>query len=237
MCEGILRKHLCISSRNWTDSKVIPTTTAKTETKQLVARRPIYKYFSLIMSNNFWYLPFAAVSGSFVWKIPVVGDVLSSHEQRISPNTFLDRNCNEFEFRTNRNYYVGLRQTFLSLKLTFDKGRVLETYKSKKIEKRNKSKKQWRLQWIMKRREMLQFPRLLILTAFCNQFFPLLRSRQTVSKFLTLMDCLLTNFFPTTSRKPSLDGTEACTVKGNTMTNALMILWTHLCLNPLSQVE
>ena len=69
------------------------------------------------MSSNFRYQPFVAVSGSLRGKIPVVDDVLSSHEQEIYPTTSLDENCMEFEFQTDRNYYVDLRQTFLALKL------------------------------------------------------------------------------------------------------------------------
>ena len=37
----------------------------------------------------------------------------------------------EFEFQTDRNYYVDLRQSFLALKLEFVKGRGYDTYESK----------------------------------------------------------------------------------------------------------
>ena len=52
---------------------------------------------------------FAAVSGKLVGKIALIDDVLSSHEQRIYPTTSFDKNCIEFAFQTNRNYYVDLR--------------------------------------------------------------------------------------------------------------------------------
>ena len=52
-----------------------------------------HKHFSLIMSNNkFWYQPFVAVSGNLVGKVPIVDDVLSSHEQENYPTTSLDKN-------------------------------------------------------------------------------------------------------------------------------------------------
>ena len=91
---------------------------------QSVAKRHFYKHFSLIMSNNnFRYRPFVAVSENLGGKVPIVDDVLSSHEQEIYPTTSLDENCIEFEFQTDRNYYVDLRQSFLALKLKFVKGR------------------------------------------------------------------------------------------------------------------
>ena len=55
--------------------------------------RRFHNHFSLIMSSNFRYQPFLAVSGNHGGKIPVVGDVLSSHEQEIYPTTSLDENA------------------------------------------------------------------------------------------------------------------------------------------------
>ena len=98
---------------------------------QLVAKKHFYKHSSLIMSNNFPYQPFVAVSGNLGGKVPIVDDVLSSHEQINYPTTSLDENSIEFEFQTDRDYYVDLRQTFLALKLKFVKGRGYDTYESK----------------------------------------------------------------------------------------------------------
>ena len=89
-------------------------------------------------NNNFRYQPFVAVSGNIGGKIPVVDDVLSSHEEEIYPTTSLDENCIEFEFQTDRNYYVDLRQSFLALKLKFVKGRGYDAYESKKKKKEHK---------------------------------------------------------------------------------------------------
>ena len=79
-----------------------------------------------------------AVSGNLGGKVPIVDDVLSLHEQEIYPTTSLDENCIEFEFQTDRNYYVDLRQSFLALKLKFVKGRGYDTYESKVKKKEHK---------------------------------------------------------------------------------------------------
>ena len=109
---------------------------------QSVAKRLFYNYFSLIISNNnFRYQPFVTVSGNVGGKVPIDDDVLSSQEQEIYRTISLGENCIEFEFQTDRNYYVDLRQSFLALKLNFFKGRGYDTYKSKekKREHRNES--------------------------------------------------------------------------------------------------
>ena len=89
-------------------------------------------------NNNFRYQPFVAVSGNLGGKVPIVDDVLSSHEQEIYPTTSLDEDCIEFEFQTDRNYYVDLRQSFLALNLKFVKGRGYDTYESKEKKKEHK---------------------------------------------------------------------------------------------------
>ena len=79
-----------------------------------------------------------AVSGNLGGKVPIVDDFQSSHEQEIYLTTSPDENCIEFEFQTDRNYYVDLRQSFLVLKLKFVKGRGYDTYESKKKKKEHK---------------------------------------------------------------------------------------------------
>ena len=101
-----------------------------------VTKRQFYKHISLIMSSNFWYQPFVAVSGILAGKVPVVVDVLSSHEQEIYPTTSLDENCIEFEFQTDRNYYVNLRQTYLAFKLKLVRGCGYEYYNTNKVKKK-----------------------------------------------------------------------------------------------------
>ena len=89
-------------------------------------------------NNNFRYQFFVAESGNLGGKVQVVDDVLYSHEQEIYPTTSLDENGIEFEFQTDRNYYVDLRQSLLALKLTFFKGRGYDTYESKEKKKEHK---------------------------------------------------------------------------------------------------
>ena len=86
-------------------------------------------------NNNFRYQPFVAVSGNLGGKVPIVDDVLSSHEQENYPTTSLDENCKEFELQTDRNSYVDLRQSFFALKLKFVKGLCYDTYKIKEKKK------------------------------------------------------------------------------------------------------
>ena len=88
--------------------------------------------------NNFWYQPFVAVSGNAGRKVPVVDNVLSSHEQEIYPTTSSDENSIEFEFQTNRNVYIDLRQTYLALKIKLVKGRDIDTYKTTEKKKEHK---------------------------------------------------------------------------------------------------
>ena len=92
----------------------------------------------ILSNNNFRYQTFVAVSGNLGGKVPFVDDVLCSHEQTIYPTTSLDENCIEFEFQTDRNYYVDLRQSFLALKLKFVKGRGYDTYESEEKKKEHK---------------------------------------------------------------------------------------------------
>ena len=90
------------------------------------------------MSNIFRYQPFVAVSGNHAEKVPIGDDVLSSHEQENLPTTSFDENCIQFEFQTDRNYYIDLGLSFLALKLKFVKGRGYDTYKSKQKKKEHK---------------------------------------------------------------------------------------------------
>ena len=78
------------------------------------------------------------MTGALGGKVPIVDDVLSSHEQEIYPTTSLDENCIESEFQTDRNYYIALRPSFLALKLKFVEGRSYDTYESKEKKRERK---------------------------------------------------------------------------------------------------
>ena len=91
------------------------------------------------MWSIFWHQPFVVVAGILGVKVLVVDDVLSFQEQEIFPTTSLDENYIEFEFRTDRNYRVNLRQTYLALKLNFFKD-VVSKLKIPKKEHKEEAK-------------------------------------------------------------------------------------------------
>ena len=80
--------------------------------------------------NSFRYQPFVSVSGNLSVKVPVVDDVLSSHEQENYATTSFDENSIELGFQTDRNVYVVLRQSYLALKFKLVEGRGFDTYKT-----------------------------------------------------------------------------------------------------------
>ena len=82
-----LRKLLSGGSTKRTASRVNLTISSKHKS---VAKRHFYKISALIMSSNFRYTVFVAVSGNLRRKVPVVNDGLSSHEQEIYAATSLD---------------------------------------------------------------------------------------------------------------------------------------------------
>ena len=79
-----------------------------------------------------------AVSAILGGKVPVVDDVVSSYEQEVYPTTSLDENYIKFDFQTDWNFYVDLRQTYLALKLKLVGGRCDELCNSKEVKKEHK---------------------------------------------------------------------------------------------------
>ena len=90
------------------------------------------------MSSIFRYQPFVPVSGSLAGEVPVVDDVLWSHEQERCNTSSFDENFIEFEHQTHRNYYVDLRQTCLVLNPKLVQGHGYETYNTKEVKKEHK---------------------------------------------------------------------------------------------------
>ena len=172
-----------------------------------VAKRHFYKHFSLVMSSNFRYQPFVTVSGNLGGKLPVVGDVLSSHEQEIYPTTSLDENCIEFEFQTDRNYYVDLRQTYLALKLRLVSGCGYETYNTKEVKKEHKEELKAEEQETAE--EEAPVPLDTQVNHILHSIFSNVEVYINNQQNLQLMDCMRTNLtFATNSRKPSLNTRE-----------------------------
>ena len=79
---------------------------------------------------------------NFLWQSLEIlegkAQLLTTSCPRMNKKFIPDENCLEFEFQTDRNYYVDLRQSFLALKLKFVKGRGYDTYEGKEKEKEHK---------------------------------------------------------------------------------------------------
>ena len=176
-----------------------------------------------------------AVSGNLGGKVPVVDDVLSSHGQEIY-STSLGENCIEFEFQTDRNYYVDLRQTYLALKLKLVKGRGYETYNTKEVKKEHEEEAK------SEEEETAEEDALVPLVTHVNNTLHSIFSNVEVyvnnqqiynSNALYAHKSYMFNNF----KEPSLNTSEFCTAKGTTMKNFVMKLWELLCLNLFSQGE
>ena len=60
--------------------------------------------------------------------------IILSHIQEVFPSTYLDESRIEFKFQTDRNIYLDMRDTHLSLKLQLFKGRLIEVFKKEEAE-------------------------------------------------------------------------------------------------------
>ena len=132
-----LKKQLSSSSKQ---RIIIPAKSTKQSSR---SRRDIFTNISRkmlfdLVKQQFSVQTFCGIVWRSCRKVPIVDDVASSREQEIYPTTSLDENCIEFEFRTDRNYYVDLRQSFLTLKPKFVRERCCDTYDSKEKEKEHK---------------------------------------------------------------------------------------------------
>ena len=172
------------------------------------------------MSSNFRYQSFVAVSRNLGGKVPLIDDVWSSHEQEIYLTTSLDENCIEFEFQTDRNYYVDLRRTYLASKLKLVKGRGYETYNTKEIKKEHKEEAKADEEETAE--EDAPVPLVTLVNNILHSIFSDVEVYITIIKFTTLMVYMRTSLtFPTTSREPSLNTRELCSARGTTMKNIL----------------
>ena len=149
-----------------------------------------------------------AVSEKLGRKNPIVDDVLSSQEQGKQPSIPLDESCIEFEFQTDRNFYVDLRQTYLALKLKFFKGFGYETYNTKEVKKENKEEAQADEEMAEEEQRVQVTPVTHVKNIFRLNFdfFPMSRCTSTISKITIQMDSMRTSVtFPTISRQLSLN--------------------------------
>ena len=64
---------------------------------------------------------------------------MSSRTQEVFPSTSLVESSIVFEFETDRNLYLVMHDTHLSLKLQLIKGRLFDAFKKEKAEHKAKS--------------------------------------------------------------------------------------------------
>ena len=152
---------------------------------------------------------------------------MSSHEQEIYPTTSLDENCIEFDFQTDRNYYVDLRQSFLALKLKFVKGRGYNTYESKEKKKEHKDESIVFIETGDDSDQKEEVARVTYVNNIMHSIFSNVEVYIRTSRFTIPMDSMHTSLtFQTTLRQPSLNTREFCIVKAMTMSRILRILLT-----------
>ena len=102
------------------------------------------------MSNNFRYQLFVEVSANLRREVPVVDNVLSSHEQKIYPSIDSMKTA-EFNFQRDWSNYVDLRPMSSAVKLKL----VTEFLLKRKVKKGIK-RYQKKLKWTKKCDEILQ---------------------------------------------------------------------------------
>ena len=85
-----------------------------------------------VNKSHFWYKAFTNSSMEIFDKVPVLETTMSSYTQEVFPSTSLDESSIEFEFETDRNLYLDMRDTHLSLKLHFFKEDFLMLSQKKK---------------------------------------------------------------------------------------------------------
>ena len=180
-------------------------------------------------NNNFRYQPFVAVSRNRRGKVPNVDNVLSlNHENGIYPTTSVGKNCIEFEFQTDRNYYIDLRKSFLAMKLKFVKVRGYDTYESE--EKKMEHKDAFVVFTETRtedEEEQEAVARVTYVINITHSIFSNVDCTLTVSRLTIPMDSMHTSLtFQTTLRQPSLNKKEFCIVKAMTMNRILRILVT-----------
>ena len=176
-----------------------------------------------------------SVSGNLGGKVAVVDDVLSSHEQEISPTTSLDENCIEIEFQTDRNFYVDLRHTYLVLKLKLVKGRGYETYNTKEVKKEHKEEAKGEEEETAEE-EPVPFVTHVInfLSSIFSNVEMYINNQQVYnSNGLYAHKSYLSNNF----KGAISEYKEFCTARGTSVKNFWMKKWKRLCLNLFSQAE
>ena len=92
-----------------------------------------------VNQSQFRYVAFTKSSLEIFDKVPVLETIMSSYTQEVFPSIFLDESSFEFEFETDRNLYLDMRDAHLSLKLQLLKGKFIDAFKKEKAEHKAKS--------------------------------------------------------------------------------------------------
>ena len=208
-----------------------------------VAREETFlQTFLICHVKHFRYQLFLAVSEKHGGKVPVVDYVLSSHEQEIYPTTSLDENSMDFEFQTDRNYYVDLRRMYLAGKLKFFRGRGYETYKTKEVKKDNKEQAEADEEMVAVVENKNQDPFHLVIHVnnilhSISSFVQVHRNYQQIDNSNGFYGHK--SYFSNKFKGAISEHKEVlhCAAKGTIMKKFWMNLWKHLCLNYFSQGE
>ena len=148
-------------------------------------RRHIYKIFSSTISSNFRYQTFVPVFRYPGGKIVVLDDVLSSHEQKISPTTSLVWSSNGME------PLFSFKSDVLGFETEVCQGcRGYETYIKKQVKKQHIQKARADEETVAEEDQETPVPRAFFVKTFCTQFFfrnwgwhqqsPLLQVKETL---------------------------------------------------------
>ena len=82
-------------------------------------------------STNFRYRHFTNSCLEIFVKIPVLEPIESCHIQEVYPSTSQDESSIEFEFETERSFYLDMRDIHLQIKVGLQKGRLFEDFMKK----------------------------------------------------------------------------------------------------------
>ena len=94
---------------------------------------------SINQSSHFLYGGFNNSLLEIFDKFPVFETIMSSYTQEVFFKTSLDESRIEFKFETDRNLYLDMRDTNLSLKVQLFKGRQFDAFKREKTDHEVKS--------------------------------------------------------------------------------------------------
>ena len=88
----------------------------KSRSKNSRSRKDIFDKKLSVNNSQFWCGAFTKSSLRMFDKVPVLETIMSSQTQEVFPSTSLDESSVHFKFDSDRNLYLDMRDTHLSLK-------------------------------------------------------------------------------------------------------------------------